>query len=138
MQYETAVRRPASASRAIAVIALLMLGASMCLASQPTRRIRFKPGATSARVEGHLSGMKDEARFVLKAKAGQHMRASITTADGTTVGMLYFPSGKQDGQPGGLFFDGDLTETGDYRIGVSEHNMADAWKGHFTLVVEIT
>ena len=137
MRYEALVIRPASASRAIATLAALMLGTSICLASQPTRRIHFKPGATSARVEGHLSGMKDEARFVLKAKAGQHMRATITTADGSTVGMLYFPSGKQDGQPGGLFFDGDLTETGDYRIGVFEHNMADGWKGHFTLVVEI-
>jgi hypothetical protein len=30
-----------------------------------------------------------------------------------------------------------LTETGDYRISVYESQMADPWKGHFTLEVEI-
>jgi len=63
--------------------------------------------------------------------------AQRSPADGATRGMIYFPSGKQDGAPGGLFAGGDLTETGDCRISVYESQMADAWCGHFTLEVEI-
>lgn len=101
-----------------------------------THRIHFKRGATSASMRGYLRGGWDEEYFVLRARTGQHMRVEIK-GDGATVGVVMAPSGKQEGQPGGVVFDDDLTETGDYRIRVSEHLMAEAWRGHFTLKVEV-
>ena len=47
------------------------------------------------------------------------------------------PSGKQETQPGAIVFDYDLSETGDYKIGVSESNMGNSWRGNFTLKVEV-
>jgi len=73
---------------------------------------------------------------VLRAKAGQHMRVEIN-ARGATRGMVTFPSGKQEGAPGGVIFDDNIDESGDYRIGVSESSMGDAWRGSFALKIEI-
>jgi hypothetical protein len=124
------------------VILLLILAALLLPALQSSvgakkiRRIKFKPGATVARVNGFLKGVNDEALFVLRARRGQHMRVKISGA-GATRGVVTFPSGKEDGQPGGLIFDDDLTETGDYRIRVTESSMADEWRGSFILEIEI-
>ncbi|MBD0373648.1 MAG: hypothetical protein ICV60_22630 [Pyrinomonadaceae bacterium] len=104
--------------------------------AKKVRRIRFRQGATVAKVRGALKGVGDEALFVLRARSGQHMRVNIS-GDGPTRGTVTFPSGKQDGQPGGLIFDDALTETGDYRIRVTESSMADSWRGSFVLEVEI-
>jgi hypothetical protein len=124
-------------SRSLLVaIALLLLSLQTGFAAPAARRIRFKPGATNARLRGRLKGVDDEAYFVLHAHAGQHMAVKIR-GDGATRGIVYFPSGRQDGQPGGLIFDGDLDETGDYRILVEESKMADEWKGSFVLEVTI-
>jgi hypothetical protein len=99
-------------------------------------RIYFAPGATRATARGYLRGINDAAVFVLRAKAGQHMRVEIN-GRGATRGMVIFPSGKQDGQPGGVVFDDTIDETGDYRIRVTESSMANAWRGSFTLKIEI-
>lgn len=106
-------------------------------ATAPARRIRFKPGATEASVKGRLNGMNDAALFVLKARKGQHMRVEII-GRGATRGWVTSPSGEEEGAPGGVIFDDELRETGDYRIRVTESQMADAWKGTFTLKVTIT
>jgi hypothetical protein len=103
----------------------------------PVRRIRFKPGQTSASVKGRLNGMNDERLFVLRARKGQHMRVEII-GKGATRGWVIAPSGEEDGQPGGVIFDDQLKETGDYKIRVTESQMADAWKGTFILKVSIT
>jgi len=100
------------------------------------QRIVFARGATVARATGYLRGIRDSAWFVLRASAGQHMRININTRDATR-GTVIYPSGKQDGQPGGLIFDETIDETGDYKIGVGESPMANAWRGNFTVVVEI-
>ena len=100
------------------------------------QRIVFARGATVARTTGYLRGNRDSAWFVLRANAGQHMRVNITARD-ATHGTVISPSGQQETQPGGVVFDDDLTETGDYKIGVSESPMANAWRGNFTVVVEI-
>ncbi len=99
-------------------------------------RIVFRRGATSARVFGRLFGIRDKRYFVLHARAGQHMRVTITGA-GPTRGIVTSPSGQQNGQPGGLIFDEDLTETGDYLIQVSESLMGEAWVGDFRLDISI-
>ncbi|MGB9182301.1 MAG: hypothetical protein WCB68_23935 [Pyrinomonadaceae bacterium] len=101
-----------------------------------TRRINFKRGQTSASVRGSLRGMNEMKVFLVRAKAGQHMRVEIV-GDGATVGYVTAPSGKQEGMPGGVVFDDELKETGDYRLLVKEHNMAEGWRGHFILKVEV-
>ena len=100
------------------------------------QRIVFARGATVARATGYLRGMRDSAWFVLRLGAGQHMRVEID-ARGATHGTVISPSGKQETQPGAVVFDDNLDETGDYKIGVSESNMGDSWRGSFTLKVEV-
>jgi len=73
---------------------------------------------------------------VLRAQANQQMRVEIK-GRGPTRGVLYFPSGKQDGGPGGIIFDGVIDENGEYRIRVTESSMANSWHGRFTVTVEI-
>ena len=118
-----------------------MIGAlfliSAVQAQRAPQRISFARGATVARARGYLGGIKDEALFVLRAKSGQHMRVEIS-GRGATRGVVIFPSGKQDGGPGGVVFDDSIDETGDYRIRVTESSMANAWRGRFTLRVDIT
>src|SRR5256885_14828554 len=117
---------------------LLIVVASLTASAQSERapqRIVFARGATIARATGYLRGMRDSAWFVLRLGAGQHMRVEIG-ARGATHGTVISPSGKQETQPGAVVFDDDLTETGDYKIGVSESNMGNSWRGSFTLKVE--
>ena len=118
-----------------AFIISTVIAASAQTESAP-RRIIFARGATVARASGYLRGIRDSAWFVLRAGAGQHMRININAHDATR-GTVIYPSGKQDGQPGGVIFDDTIDETGDYKIGVSESPMANAWRGNFTVVVEI-
>lgn len=125
------------ASLVLLVLLVPFLSLVNTSATGPVRRIRFKPGATQASVKGRLKGMNDEALFVLSARKGQHMRVEII-GRGATRGWVISPSGEEDGQPGGIIFDNQLKETGDYRIRVTESQMADAWKGTFTLKVSIT
>jgi hypothetical protein len=117
---------------AAAVISLT----SFALAAQAPTRITFARGATRATARGYLRGIRDEATFVLRAGAGQHMRVNIQ-GRGATRGIVIFPSGKQDGQPGGVVFDDRIDETGDYKIRVTESSMADAWRGSFTVTIDI-
>src|SRR5215831_2809792 len=100
--------------------------ASISIAAQSEKtpqRIVFARGATTARATGYLRGRGDSASFVLRASAGQHMRVEIN-ARGATHGGVFFPSGKGEVQPGGVVFDQAIDETGDYRIVVSESQMA--------------
>jgi hypothetical protein len=119
-----------------AAIITTVLIISSAAAQRAPQRIYFARGATEARATGYLRGHRDEANFVLRAQAGQHMRVDIR-AYGATRGTVVFPNGQQEGSPGGVIFDGMLPATGDYQISVGESNMADGWKGRFTLVVNV-
>jgi hypothetical protein len=123
-----------------AMIAGVLLISSSFVASvraqKTPQRVTFARGATVARATGYLRGVNDAALFVLRARAGQRMRVEIN-GRGSTRGMVIFPSGKQDGQPGGIIFDDNIDESGDYRIRVTESSMGDAWRGSFVLKVEI-
>jgi hypothetical protein len=116
-------------------IPILCFGVS-AQAKKAPRRITFARGATIARASGYLRGVRDEVWFVIRASAGQHMRVEVR-GRGPTRGVLFFPSGKQDGGPGGVIYDGEIDESGDYRIRVTESSMANAWRGRFTVIVEI-
>ncbi len=100
------------------------------------QRIRFARRATVARVSGYLRGVRDEKWFVLRARSNQHVRIEIK-GRGATRGVLIYPSGKQDGGPGGIIFDEVIDEDGDYKIRVTESSMANAWRGRFTITIEI-
>ena len=117
----------------LAVAAIIALSSSVTNAQT---RVYFARGATRATVRGYLRGAHDEANFILRAKAGQHMRVEIR-GRGATRGMVTFPSGQGDGQPGGVIFDGILPDTGDYGIRVTESSMADPWRGSFTVIIDV-
>jgi len=99
-------------------------------------RIHFAKGAISTEVPGKLRGLGQEVCYVAAARAGQHMKVEIV-GDGPTRGTVKAPSGQGEGQPGGMIYDEDLTETGDYRICVEESQMANPWSGNFTLKLYI-
>ena len=118
----------------LGVAAIIVVSSS---AANSQTRIYFGRGATRATARGYLRGIHDEANFVLRARAGQHMRVDIR-GRGPTRGMVSFPSGGGEGSPGGVVFDGTLPDNGDYRIRVTESSMAEAWRGSFTLIIDIT
>lgn len=109
--------------------------------SRPTR-IKFLRGAISAQVRGQLTKNKNaDALYVIHAKSGDHMIVNIITLTSglMTGGDVTSPSGAQDGQHGGIIFNGDLTETGDYIIRVSRNMMGtERPDGSFMLEVVIT
>ena len=117
------------------VIAAAVIACAVSVAVAQTR-IYFGRGATRTTARGYLRGMRDEVNYVLRAKAGQHMRVEIR-GRGPTRGMVTFPSGEGEGGPGGVVFDGNIPDTGDYRIRVTESSMANAWRGSFTLIVDV-
>jgi len=119
-----------------AVIVCVSLVSLTAIAQTPSR-IHFSRGATRVTARGYLQGVNDQALFVLRAKSGQHMRVEIS-GRGATRGVVIFPSGKQDGGPGGVVFDDDIDETGNYRIRVTESSMANAWRGSFVVTIDIT
>jgi hypothetical protein len=132
-----AERPSARFSHQVVVVVLVLLVSQIIWASTPAeRRIRFKKGQTVACVKGSLHHIHDEASFILHARSGQRMQVNII-AHGPTHGVVIFPSGRQDGGPGGVIFDDRLTETGDYRIRVTESSMGEEWQGMFLLKVRI-
>jgi hypothetical protein len=124
--------RPRLLGYFLALIALLVITTSAVSAQT---RIHFARGATRATALGYLRGIRDERYFVLRLNSGQRVRVEIK-GHGPTRGVLIFPSGKQDGGPGGVIYDEPIDETGDYRIRVTESSMAEAWRGRFTVVVD--
>jgi hypothetical protein len=124
----------ANLSRYSLAVALIAYASS---AAGAQTRIYFARRATRAIVRGYLRGINGEALYLLRAKAGQHMRVEIR-GRGATRGVVTFPSGGQDGSPGGVVFDGIIPDTGDYRIRVTESSMAEAWRGSFMLIVDVT
>jgi hypothetical protein len=122
-----------AASLITAVLASISVAAQSEKAAQ---RIVFARGATTARATGYLRGLRDSASFVLRASAGQHMRVEIAARGATHCGVFY-PSGRGEVHPGGVVFDDTIDETGDYKIVVSESQMAEPWHGNFTVKIEI-
>jgi hypothetical protein len=108
-----------------------------CIMALAETRINFAPGATRATVGGNLKGVNDEVVYLVNARTGQHLRVEIK-GQGATRGTVTFPSGRSDGGPGGVVFDGAVPETGDCRIRVTESSMAETWAGSFNLIVDLT
>jgi hypothetical protein len=103
------------------------------------RRISFRLGTYGSAVRGYLTPVCNQLFYVLRARAGQHMRVELASA-GPGSGQVTFPGGGGAGGRIGTFgviFDGTLPSSGDYRIRVSESIMAAPWSGYITLVVVI-
>jgi hypothetical protein len=144
--FTNAARSYISHTAIILSISLMMIipglttSAQTGASSRPTR-IRFMSGAISAQVRGQLSKGRTEAFYVVKAKKGDHMIVNIisTTPGFETGGEVVAPSGAQEGQHGGVIFNSDLTETGDFKIRVARNLMAgERAGGSFILEVVIT
>ena len=90
--------------------------------------ITFRHGHAHAHAYGILRGIHSKARFTFHVRAGQHVRVKIT-GQGPTRGIVTSPQGQQDGSPGGVVFDDTVTQTGRYRLLVTEDSMAEAWHG---------
>jgi hypothetical protein len=111
------------------------------MASSRAVRIRFAPGAMSAQVRGQMVKGRVGVFYVVKAKEGDHMIVNIisTTSGFETAGEIIAPSGEEDGQHGGVVFNRQLTETGDYKIRVTQNLMAgERSSGSFILEVLVT
>jgi hypothetical protein len=99
-------------------------------------RITFANGAYSAQAHGQLTGIDSELWFVVDARASQSM-ITVVEGAGPTRGVVTFPNGQMDGQPGGRVFDGLLPASGDYRIRVTESPMGEGWSGRVDVVTLI-
>jgi hypothetical protein len=129
-------------SQPLAILVALVLLASQITATPQARRIKFKPGATTATVTGQLNGWNDKARFVIRLRAGQTMNLSVEgKCDGCNPDVVVdSPAGAQD------TVDADMcqcrvevshTAAGDYRISVGENRKGEKWKGSFVLKVKV-
>jgi len=127
--------------RRLVVCILLSVIAFACSSpvssAEEEQRIRLKPGSTEARISGRLTPKNDEARYVLQASSGQRLTVELTGA-GPLSGEVMSPSGKKEGQPGGgVFFDEQLTESGDYRIRISEGSRGEKRNVRFVLRIRV-
>jgi len=126
----------------IAIASLVLLLATVGSAKPAPRRIKFKPGATTATVTGQLSGWNDKAQYVIRLRAGQTMNLSVDgkCADCNPDVVVDSPAGAND------TVDPDMcqcraevsnTAAGDYRITVGENRKGEKWKGSFVLKIEV-
>ena len=99
-------------------------------------RIAFASGAYSGQAHSRLTGIRSQKWFVVRARAGQTV-VVIVEGSGATRGVVHFPNGQSNGQPGGRVFDASVPVSGDYRIHVTESSMGQAWSGRVDVVALI-
>jgi hypothetical protein len=126
----------------IVIASLVLLLTTGVSAKQPPRRIKFKPGATTASVTGRLNGWNDKAQYVIRVRAGQTMNLSVEGKcdDCHPDVTVKSPANAND------TVDPDMcqcrvevsnTAAGDYLITVGENRKGERWKGAFVLSVEV-
>jgi len=106
---------------AVTIVTLLSSSAALARDEIRTERVRFAPGASSAVVEGSITG-DETVDYVLGARKGQSARIRLATPHGSNYFNLLAP-GESDvaffiGSTEGDQFEGVLPETGDYKIRV--------------------
>jgi hypothetical protein len=103
-------------------LALVLLSPLPALAQAPkSQRVQFKPGATSATINGTIKGY-ESIDYVVGAKQGQYMNVSLGTKHTATYFNILEP-GKADeaffiGSTSGNQYEGTLPSSGDYKIRV--------------------
>lgn len=125
-------------SIACCVILFFLVPCEPCAAQANDRPIIFKAGQTKAYASARFSKTVHEVYFSFLAKAGEHLFVRIRPASPglITAGVVIYPSGKQDGGPGGIVFDSDLSETGKYRLRVSQRQ--SEVEGRFRVLVKLS
>jgi hypothetical protein len=86
-----------------------------------TERVHFKPGATSAVVEGSIKGYAI-VDYVVNAREGQQMNASLATKHGATYFNILAPGETEvamfNGSTSENRYEGTLPKSGDYKLRV--------------------
>jgi hypothetical protein len=129
--------RPRSGFMALACILVFVFSSYLVGAERNDHPIIFNAGQMRAYAEGQFSRKVHEVYFSFQARVGQHLLVKIIplTPDLMTAGVVIYPSGKQDGGPGGTILDSELTESGKYRIRVTQRQTKI--KGRFQVLVEL-
>lgn len=132
--------RPVPLAAASAALFALASAPGFTIAGFPSRAqadacLAVKNGA--AREIGRLKSGGGEKSYCVYARAGQTMKVTVKplAPDMATQGHIVFPSGQQDGGPGGIIFDDKLSEEGRYEIHVG-HRL-EKKSGTFELSVEL-
>jgi hypothetical protein len=100
------------------------------------RKVKLPAAGKSIRIESTIKGVGVKKLFVFHATSGTKLKIELSGA-GPLRGVLLYPSGHQDGSPGGVIFDDTLTETGKYHLQVTESSMGDAWSGKFAVELSV-
>lgn len=103
-------------------------------------RVKFPAGATQVTLNGKINGFGEHITYVVEAKKGQKLFTNVMSVEmnaNIRIAQIISPSGEGDG-PFGPKTQYDLTESGDWKIVLSENQMAgDPWKGEFQLLISI-
>lgn len=138
---------PRSVVTGLVVLQMLVLcAAAPASADKVTReRVHFAAGTSAASIPGRVKG-RDSMEYILGAKAGQQMTATLASKSNSVYFNVFAP-GKQPGRDEALFigdtggnsFTGNLPASGDYLIQVYLYrNAARAGESaSFTLDVAI-
>jgi hypothetical protein len=123
---------------ALAEILIFVLSFCVVMVAQDNHHIIFKAGEATAYAHGQFSKKVHEVKFWFDGHVGQRLTVKITplTPQLTTAGVVLYPSGKQDGGPGGVVFDSVLTETGRYGIRVTQRQAQV--NGSFRVLVKLS
>lgn len=116
------VPRPLIKTKTPVVALLILTTLSLSFAQGVNRKLRFPRGTTSTVVKGSVV-RGDRDRYLVGAKAGQHMAVRISSLENNAVFQLYSPGSKETLQGAGEMDDattweGDLPASGDYVIAV--------------------
>ncbi len=86
-----------------------------------TERVHFKPGATSTVIEGSIKGYAI-VDYVVNAREGQQMNASLATKHGATYFNILAPGETEvamfNGSTSENQYEGTLPKSGDYKLRV--------------------
>lgn len=122
-----------------AALLAVILGSGLLWGATGTQDhpLKFKPGQASASAVGRFSKYGEQVYFVFTASSGDHLRVNIIplARELVTAGVLIYPSGREDGGPGGVVFDDDVNESGRYRIRVTTRPAGNPI-GSFRVVVQ--
>lgn len=127
----SATRLPIYSMLSIMIVTNIMTVNSVQAAVSHPRQdtaIRFGKGEISTVISGKLSSKQTERWYTFGAVKGQYAIINITPLTGTletaNIGVLYMPSGTQDGSKGGIVYQGCLPESGNYRLRIARNLMA--------------
>ncbi len=90
--------------------------------------IPFTKGKVSTTITGKLHPKQNEHWYQFNADSYQYAIINLSPLAGTTetanVGVLYMPNGQQDGNKGGIIYQGCLPTNGTYHLRIARNLMA--------------